>query len=80
MTQLVVVLPQFGDQLCSLQLDLGVGGQVIGGGSLSDHGIRLDVQIPVDPETTSTPKRSVNPCGGVESRQECVLSTHTAGL
>lgn len=48
----MVVLPQFGDQLRSLQLDLGVGGQVVGGGALSDHSVGLDVQIPVDPEDT----------------------------
>lgn len=49
-TQLVVVLPQFGDQLSSLQLDLRVGGQVVGWGALSDHSVRLNVQVPVDPK------------------------------
>lgn len=46
----MVVLPQFGDQLSSLQLDLRVGGQVVGGRMLSDHSIGLDIQIPVDTE------------------------------
>lgn len=56
--QFVVVLPQFGDQLRPLQLDLGVGGQVVGRRAFSDHGIGLDVQVPVDPEnrkSMSTP-------------------------
>lgn len=48
-TQFVVVLPQFGDQLSSLQLDLRVGGQVVSGRALSDDSVGLDVQIPVDP-------------------------------
>jgi len=51
--QLMVVLPQFGDQLRSLHLDLWVGGQVTGRGTLSDHSIGLDVQIPIDPATTT---------------------------
>lgn len=46
----MVVLPQFGDQLRSLQLYLRVGGQMVGGKALSDHSISLDVQIPVDTE------------------------------
>lgn len=46
----MVVLPQFGDELSSLQLYLRVGGQVVGGRALSDHSIGLDVQIPVDTE------------------------------
>lgn len=46
----MVVLPKFGDQLSSLQLYLRVGGQVVGRRVLSDHGIGLDVQIPVDTE------------------------------
>lgn len=60
--QLMVVLPQLGDELRPLQLDLRVGGQVIGRASLSDHSIGLNVQIPVDPEPKTTP-RSVNPAG-----------------
>lgn len=48
--QFVVVLPQFGDQLSPLQLDLRVGGQVVGRRVFSDHSIGLDVQVPVDPE------------------------------
>lgn len=59
--QLVVVLPQLGDQLRSLELDLGVGGQVVaGGGLLSDHGVGLHVQVPVNPENTDQSKRSFN--------------------
>lgn len=46
----MVVLPQFGDQLCPLQLYLRVGGQMVGGKALSDHSISLDIQIPVDSE------------------------------
>lgn len=49
-TQFVVVLPQFGDKLSSLQLYLRVGGQVLRRRLFSDHSIGLDVQIPVDPE------------------------------
>lgn len=49
-TQLMVVLPQFCDKLSSLELNLWVGGQVVGRRLLSDHHIGLDVQIPVDPE------------------------------
>lgn len=52
MAQLVVVLPQLGDELRSLQLNLGVGGQVVGGGLLSDHSISLHIQVPVDPANT----------------------------
>lgn len=51
--QFMVVLPKFGDQLSSLQLDLRVGRQVVGGGALSDHSIGLDVQIPVDTENNN---------------------------
>lgn len=50
--QFMVVLPQLGDELSSLQLNLGVGGQVVGGRALSDHSIGLNVQIPVDAENT----------------------------
>lgn len=46
--ELVVVLPQLGDQLGALQLDLRVGGQVVGRGRLLDHGVSLHVQVPVD--------------------------------
>lgn len=46
----MVMLPQFGDKLSSLELYLRVGGQVVGGGMLSDHSIGLNVQIPIDTE------------------------------
>lgn len=49
-TQLVVMLPQFGDQLSTLQLDLWVGGQVVSGRMLLNHSVGLDVQVPVDTE------------------------------
>lgn len=49
-TQLVVMLPQFGDQLSPLQLDLWVGGQVVSGRMLLNHSVGLDVQVPVDTE------------------------------
>lgn len=48
MAELVVVLPQLGDQLGALQLDLGVGGQVASGRALLDHSVGLHVQVPVD--------------------------------
>lgn len=48
----MVVLPQLGDELSSLELDLGVGGQEVGRRVLSDHNIGLDVQVPVDPVNT----------------------------
>ncbi len=44
----MIVLPQFGDQLSSLQLYLRMGGQVVGRRMLSDHSIGLDIQIPVN--------------------------------
>lgn len=73
--QLVVVLPQLGDQLRSLELDLGVGGQVVaGGGLLPDHGVGLHVQVPVNPENTNQSKRSFN------KQNKTTCSTHTAGL
>lgn len=50
MTQFVVVLPQFSDKLSSLQLNLRVGGQMVGWGVLSDYSIGLNIQIPVDTE------------------------------
>lgn len=53
-TQFVVVLPQFGDKLSSLQLYLRVGGQVLRRRLFSDHSIGLDVQIPVDPENKNS--------------------------
>lgn len=49
-TQLMVMLPQFGDQLSPLQLDLWVGGQVVSGRMLLNHSVGLDVQVPVDTE------------------------------
>lgn len=49
-TQLVVMLPQFGDQLSPLQLNLWVGGQVVSGRMLLNHSVGLDVQVPVDTE------------------------------
>lgn len=76
--QLMVVLPQLGDELRPLQLDLRVGGQVIGRGSLSDHSIGLNIQIPVDPEPKTT-LGSVNPAGTkIKSGHD--FSTYTAGL
>lgn len=61
-TQLMIVLPQFCDELSSLELNLWVGGQVVAGGLLSDHNIGLDVQIPVDTEDMrdSKPSMSIN--------------------
>lgn len=49
-TQLVVMLPQFGDQLSPLQLNFWVGGQVVSGRMLLNHSVGLDVQVPVDTE------------------------------
>lgn len=49
--QLVVVLPQFSSELSSLQLDLRVWRQVVPRGSLADHSVGLNVQVPVHPET-----------------------------
>lgn len=46
--QLMIVLPQLGDQLGALQLDLRVGGQVVGRERLLDHGVSLHIQVPVD--------------------------------
>lgn len=59
-TQFVVVLPQFGDKLSSLQLYLRVGGQVLRRRLFSDHSIGLDVQIPVDPENKNVFYSTVN--------------------
>lgn len=56
----MVVLPQFCDELSSLELNLWVGGQVVAGGLLSDHNIGLDIQIPVDPEDRGNSKPSIS--------------------
>lgn len=76
----MVVLPQFGDELSSLELNLWVGGQEVGRRLLSDHNIGLDVQIPVDPEDRRDSKQTHISHGrsgtllGVRR-----LATHTAG-
>lgn len=61
--QLVVVLPQFGGELRSLQLDLWVWREVVRWGSLSDHSVGLNVQVPVHSETQSP----VQTCHSAES-------------
>lgn len=61
----MVVLSKFGDQLSSLQLDLRMRRQMVGGGALSDHSIGLDVQIPVDTETST-----INNFNIITSRRE----------
>lgn len=45
--ELVVVLPKLGGQLGALHLDLRVRWQEVRWGSLSDHRVGLDVQVPV---------------------------------
>lgn len=44
----MIVLPQLGDQLGTLQLNLWVGGQVVGRWRLLDHSVSLHIQVPVD--------------------------------
>lgn len=81
--QFVVVLSKFGDQLSSLQLDLRVGGQVVGRGALSDHSIGLNVQIPVDTENNKHTTIFVKSLGGTnktQSTEKLKTLTHTAGL
>lgn len=76
----MVVLPQLGDELSSLELDLGVGGQVVGRRVLSDHNIGLDVQVPVDPGNTGQSNQHERQML-TEGACQCVApSTHTAGL
>ena len=74
-TQLVVVLSQLRDELSSLQLDFRMGGQVIGGGVLSDHSVGLDVQIPVDPEDDNNVK--VNPQDVKRCKKKAVRLQHS---
>lgn len=49
----MVVLPQLGGELSSLQLDLRVWRQVFPRGSLTNHSVGLNVQVPVHSETQS---------------------------
>lgn len=77
--ELVIVLPQLGDQLGTLQLDLRVGGQVVGRGSLLDHGVSLHIQVPIDAGggfMVEAASREDNHA----SREEEGVGTHTAGL
>lgn len=48
--QLVIVLPQLGDQLGALQLNLWVGRQVVGRRGFLYHCVSLHIQVPIDAE------------------------------
>lgn len=41
--QLMIVLPQLGDQLSTLQLNLWMGRQVVGRRGFLDHGVSLHI-------------------------------------